>query len=188
MPVASKRPPSTCAGSPGSGGSLRSLRARFRQRRPFFAGNPASPDAWRVGDRARASASRRRDAVAAVIARNPRRAARPTPARRRGRCSTSRGHGGDRHRPAGGAFGGPLFTLLKAITAIQLARTSVRGAGVPTVAVFWVEAEDHDWEEVRGVTVLDQEFRAANAPSRPARVSRAVARRRTDSSTRRRAP
>src|SRR5262249_7243715 len=30
--------------------------------------------------------------------------------------------------------------------------------GVPAVAVFWVEAEDHDWEEIRSCTVLDAEF------------------------------
>ena len=57
-----------------------------------------------------------------------------------------------------GAFGGPLYVLLKAITAIQLARRAAAEHGVQTVAVFWVEAEDHDWDEVRGVTVLDKEF------------------------------
>jgi len=25
---------------------------------------------------------------------------------------------------------------------------------VPAVAVFWIEAEDHDWDEVRSCTVL----------------------------------
>ena len=57
-----------------------------------------------------------------------------------------------------GAFGGPLFTLLKALTAIQLARRTSTEHGVDAVAIFWVDAEDHDWEEVRGVTVLDAQF------------------------------
>src|SRR5205823_3387398 len=57
-----------------------------------------------------------------------------------------------------GAFGGPLFTLLKAITALQLARRTEQQLRVPAVAVFWVDAEDHDWEEVRSCTVLDGEF------------------------------
>ena len=57
-----------------------------------------------------------------------------------------------------GVFGGPLFTLLKAITAIQLARRTSAEHGVKTVAVFWVDAEDHDWDEVRRVTVLDAAF------------------------------
>jgi bacillithiol biosynthesis cysteine-adding enzyme BshC len=30
--------------------------------------------------------------------------------------------------------------------------------GTPAVAVFWVDAEDHDWEEVRACTILDAEF------------------------------
>ena len=29
---------------------------------------------------------------------------------------------------------------------------------MPAVAIFWVDAEDHDWEEVRSCTVLDAEF------------------------------
>jgi bacillithiol synthase len=57
-----------------------------------------------------------------------------------------------------GAFGGPLFTLLKAITALQLARRTAREHGADAVAVFWVDAEDHDWEEVASCTVLDATF------------------------------
>ncbi|MCA1561594.1 MAG: bacillithiol biosynthesis cysteine-adding enzyme BshC [Acidobacteria bacterium] len=57
-----------------------------------------------------------------------------------------------------GAFGGPLFTLLKAVTAIQLARRTAREHAARTVAVFWVDAEDHDWEEVASCTVLDAAF------------------------------
>jgi bacillithiol biosynthesis cysteine-adding enzyme BshC len=54
-----------------------------------------------------------------------------------------------------GVFGGPLFTLLKALTALQLARRAAERDNVPAVAIFWVDAEDHDWEEVRSCTVLD---------------------------------
>ena len=61
-----------------------------------------------------------------------------------------------------GAFGGPLFTLLKAVTAIQLARRVSADQGVSAVAVFWVDAEDHDWEEVRSCTVLDADFQPAS--------------------------
>src|SRR5687767_14786920 len=57
-----------------------------------------------------------------------------------------------------GAFGGPLFTLLKAITAIQLARRVSAEHGVPATAVFWVDAEDHDWNEVASCTILDANF------------------------------
>jgi bacillithiol biosynthesis cysteine-adding enzyme BshC len=41
-----------------------------------------------------------------------------------------------------GLFGGPLFCILKAITAVKLAEEA--GA----VPVFWMAAEDHDYEEI----------------------------------------
>ena len=57
-----------------------------------------------------------------------------------------------------GLFGGPLFTLLKALTAMKLAAQVSREHGVPVVPVFWIDAEDHDWPEVSGCTVLDGEL------------------------------
>ncbi|MGE0814786.1 MAG: bacillithiol biosynthesis cysteine-adding enzyme BshC [Vicinamibacterales bacterium] len=59
-----------------------------------------------------------------------------------------------------GLFGGPLYTLHKAITAIKLAAEVSRRHGVRAVPVFWIDAEDHDWDEVRGCTVLDGDHRA----------------------------
>ena len=55
-----------------------------------------------------------------------------------------------------GLFGGPMFTLLKALTAMKLAGQVTREHGVPCVAIFWIDAEDHDWEEVRRCDVLDE--------------------------------
>ena len=54
-----------------------------------------------------------------------------------------------------GLFGGPLFTLLKAMTALKLAAQVTREHHVPCVAIFWIDAEDHDWDEVRSCTVYD---------------------------------
>jgi bacillithiol biosynthesis cysteine-adding enzyme BshC len=54
-------------------------------------------------------------------------------------------------------FGGPLYTLLKAVTAIQLARRLER-EGVRTVPVFWVDEEDHDWDEIRSAEILDADL------------------------------
>lgn len=56
-----------------------------------------------------------------------------------------------------GLFGGPLYTLHKAITAIKIARELSATRGVRAVPVFWIDSEDHDWQEVRGCTVLDDE-------------------------------
>jgi len=57
-----------------------------------------------------------------------------------------------------GAFGGPLFTVLKAITAVQLARQTARDQHATVVPIFWVDAEDHDWNEIASCTVLDHSF------------------------------
>ena len=57
-----------------------------------------------------------------------------------------------------GLFGGPLFTLLKAMTAVKLAERVTREHGVPAVAIFWVESEDHDWQEVSSCAVLDADM------------------------------
>src|ERR1700737_3705212 len=47
-----------------------------------------------------------------------------------------------------GLFGGPLFTLHKALTALKLADQIAHTHRVPVVPVFWIDAEDHDWDEV----------------------------------------
>ena len=69
-----------------------------------------------------------------------------------------------------GLFGGPLFTLLKALTALKLADSVSREHGVPVVAVFWIDAEDHDWNEVRSCTVFDDALATHSIflPARPA--------------------
>ena len=46
-----------------------------------------------------------------------------------------------------GLFGGPLYTVFKALTAVQLAR-QLTSQGTPAVPVFWVATEDHDFEEI----------------------------------------
>ena len=50
-----------------------------------------------------------------------------------------------------GLFGGPLFTPLKAATALARARQATAG-GRTHVAVFWLATEDHDFAEINHVT------------------------------------
>lgn len=50
-----------------------------------------------------------------------------------------------------GLFGGPLFTPLKAATALARAREAT-AAGHPHVGVFWLASEDHDFAEINHVT------------------------------------
>jgi len=53
-----------------------------------------------------------------------------------------------------GIFAGPLYTIYKALTAVQLART-LKERGIRAVPVFWMETEDHDLAEVLARTSLD---------------------------------
>lgn len=56
-----------------------------------------------------------------------------------------------------GIFTGPLYTLYKAITTIQLAKEQREKLGRPVVPVFWIAGEDHDWQEIRETYVLNSE-------------------------------
>jgi bacillithiol synthase len=52
-------------------------------------------------------------------------------------------------------FGGPLFTILKAATAIRKAKDASI-AGSPHVPIFWLATEDHDLAEVDHVSLPDR--------------------------------
>src|SRR4029077_3070924 len=51
-----------------------------------------------------------------------------------------------------GLFGGPLFSIFKALTAVKLADEATR-AGADCVPVFWLANEDHDLAEVNHVSI-----------------------------------
>ena len=51
-----------------------------------------------------------------------------------------------------GLFGGPLFSVFKALTAVRLAETATQ-SGVDCVPIFWLATEDHDLEEISHVTL-----------------------------------
>src|SRR5436190_1788121 len=55
-----------------------------------------------------------------------------------------------------GLFTGPNYTILKAATVIKLAK-ALDAAGVPAVPVFWVAAEDHDYQEIESASILDRD-------------------------------
>jgi bacillithiol biosynthesis cysteine-adding enzyme BshC len=50
-------------------------------------------------------------------------------------------------------FGGPLYTLLKALSALAVADLLVRETGVPAAPVFWAATDDADFEEASTATV-----------------------------------
>jgi bacillithiol biosynthesis cysteine-adding enzyme BshC len=72
-----------------------------------------------------------------------------------------------------GLFLGPLYSLYKAATAVVLARSLQAETGVRCVPVFWLQSEDHDFEEIHHCDVNGR----AGAPVRlqldaPHRVER----------------
>lgn len=128
---------------------------RFASVASFFAGDPASRDAWAGAiDRTQAH-PRRREALVHVLRAQQLRREAPAAARASAdRLADARSVAVVTGQQAG-LFGGPLYTVLKAITAIRLAAQVEREHGVPAVPIFWVEAEDHDWDEVASAVVLD---------------------------------
>lgn len=52
-------------------------------------------------------------------------------------------------------FGGPLYVLYKALGACAAAAAIEAEHGIPALAMFWVASDDHDWDEVGQVSVLD---------------------------------
>ena len=129
----------------------------------LFAGDPAQPDAWRttIARVQRQARGDRRDRIAALVTAQLRRRDAPAAAfesaERLARPDAVAVVTGQQ----AGLFGGPLYTWFKAISTLQLARRVEQEHGVPVVPVFWVDAEDHDWDEVSTAHLLDRE----SAPS-----------------------
>jgi bacillithiol synthase len=131
----------------------------------FFAGPPAAPDAWSAAIERAQRHPRQRAALADLLQAQQR--ARGAPAEALGASAMLR----DPQSVAvvtgqqAGLFGGPLFTLFKALTALRLADEVRTRHRIPAVAVFWIDGEDHDWTEVRSCGLLDHElgFRSTDA-------------------------
>jgi bacillithiol biosynthesis cysteine-adding enzyme BshC len=150
----------------------------------FFAGDPSSPDAWR--DAIGRTQRHRRDGAAMSTILRAQQERRHAPAaaieatellRRPDAVAIVTGQ-------QAGLFGGPLFTLLKALTAVRLAQRVRDEHQVPAVAVFWIDAEDHDWDEVRSCGLLgpDLDVRAVSVGNPPGAHAGPVARVRLDDS------
>lgn len=130
----------------------------FASLAPFFSGDPTETSAWSAAI-ARTQAHPRHSAeLAALIrAQQQRRGASGATVAAGARLADPRAVAIVTGQQAG-LFGGPVYTILKALTAITLAEHVSREHGVTAVPVFWIEAEDHDWDEVRSCTVLDAEM------------------------------
>lgn len=123
----------------------------------LFAGNPADPAAWEQTITRVTRAPRDRKAVSAALT---------AQLKRRRAHENALDGAAALAKPASvaivtgqqaGIFGGPLYTIFKAVTAIQLARRVRATTGVEAVPVFWVDDEDHDWQEIRSARILDKD-------------------------------
>lgn len=127
----------------------------FARVAPYFSGDPARPEAWATAIASRQAHTGAPAELARVLsAQQEQRDAPPAARAAAERLADPRTVVIITGQQAG-LFGGPLFTLLKALTTMKLAHQVARDHGVTVVPVFWIDAEDHDWPEVNGCTVVD---------------------------------
>jgi len=76
-----------------------------------------------------------------------------------------------------GLFGGPLYTIYKALSAVKLADCLTQ-RGIKAVPVFWIATEDHDFAEVATAELIDHDCRlsSVSVPSELHREGIAVGR------------
>ena len=129
----------------------------------FFAGNPTDPQAWAGAIAGAQRMSRRRDEVEDVLEAQQGQRGAPARAVESARLLRDPKTVAVVTGQQAGLFGGPLFTLLKAATAIRLARDVTAKHGVAAVPIFWIDAEDHDWDEVKSCGLLDPDLQLVQA-------------------------
>ncbi len=112
--------------------------------RPFYASLPSAGGWHATPDDAPASAHRQE--LARLLA-----GQNPAPAAAAALEALRQGAGTVVTGQQVGLFGGPLYSPLKAATAIARARQAT-AAGHPHIAIFWLASEDHDFAEVNHAT------------------------------------
>lgn len=141
---------------PGTSSLVRDYVHAFPRLASFYAGNPQGPGAYQEqADRCDARAYRRQELRDLLLAQN---AGWDAPHSVRQRIEEL-GHPRAVAVVTGqqtGLFGGPLFTLYKALTAVQLAARVQAELRRPVIPVFWMASEDHDLPEADHVQLLDR--------------------------------
>jgi bacillithiol biosynthesis cysteine-adding enzyme BshC len=142
------------AAAPPSSALFHAFVHEFDKVAGFYARAPYPADWYGEEARALRYEPERRAQVAAILARQNREfgASPKTLANierlRAGACAAVTGQ-------QVGLFGGPLFSLLKALTAVRVA-AAVTASGTGCVPVFWLATEDHDLAEIDHVVLPDQ--------------------------------
>lgn len=121
---------------------------------PFFDGGRWDLDAIAAAAERTAAATRPREAVAGVL--SAQQAARgASRAAKRATLLASQDAVAVVTGQQACLFGGPLYVLYKALATVELASRLEARRGAPVVPVFWVASDDHDFEEIRSLRVLD---------------------------------
>lgn len=125
---------------------------------PFFVGSPSDPAVWEEAIRTRQARPTAHAEIGAVVSAQLTSRWAPSAAiasaEKLANPETVAIVAGQQP----GLFGGPLFALLKAITAVRLARTVSAEHNVTAVPVFWVHGEDHDLDEISSCSVLTSDL------------------------------
>lgn len=130
--------------------------SRFDKLDGFYNGDPTKPDAWKaIADKRQRQAFER-----TRVAQSLRTNAQHLGADERSLDNIDAFEKGALVVVSGqqsGLFGGPLYTLYKAFSAVSHAERASEWLGTPVIPIFWVAGDDHDFEEVRHAYSLNSE-------------------------------
>ena len=141
------------------GGSALARAAQRGELPQWYRVMPSGPDGWRAyaRDVARASSAWLDDLLPALAPSGPAK-------QRLQRVAGAKGVVVSTGQQAA-LFGGPLYTLTKALSALAIADAIEREAGVPAAPVFWAATDDADFQEASCARVaLGHEVRALCLP------------------------
>lgn len=60
-----------------------------------------------------------------------------------------------------GLFGGPLYTIYKTLTALQIAQSLKDKSSISAIPIFWMAADDDDFTEINHIAILDKSNQVA---------------------------
>ena len=126
----------------------------FNQLRDFYLADPQQTDSWKTAIDAR-RANPINPKVGEIVAQQLRDRGAPDPAISNAKKLLDSKSVAIATGQQAGLFGGPLFTILKALTVIKLARQVSTDHDIPVVPIFWIDAEDHDLDEISSCQFLD---------------------------------
>ncbi|MBN1350470.1 bacillithiol biosynthesis cysteine-adding enzyme BshC [candidate division KSB1 bacterium] len=134
---------------------------RYDRVREFYPGDPASPDSFADIARKRADTPYEAGELAEVLYDQNERYGQGD-ATRHNIDALARGDAlvvvtGQQ----AGLFSGPMYTILKIITTIKLAAQLSASLKQQVLPVFWIASDDHDFNEINHVYLVDKENRLA---------------------------